>query len=192
MLSCVWLFATPWTAACHSILCPSLSPGVCSNSYPSSQWCYLTISYSAVPFSFWLQSFPASGSFPVSQVVTSGGQSFGASASVLPMNIHGWFPLRLTGLISLLSKELSSVFSSATVRKHKFFNTQHSLWSSSHICACLWEKPQLWLFGLLWAKWCFCFLICCMCFSYDIEFFKSFFDWFICSFSLSSNENNSI
>ena len=97
------------------LLCPSLSPRVCSNSYPLSQWCYLTISYFAVPFPFWLQSFPASVSFPVSQLVTSGGQSIGASASVLPMNIQGWFSLRLTGLLSLWSKKLSSVFSSATI-----------------------------------------------------------------------------
>ena len=158
------------------LLCPSLSPGVFSNSYPLSQWCYLTISYFAVPFPFWLQSFPASGSFPVSQLVTSGGRSIGASASVLPVNIQGWFSLRLTGLLSLRSKELSSVFSSATIWKHKFFSTQPSLWSSSHICACLWEKPWLWLFGPLWAKWCLCFLICSLgiYFCYDTEFFRNF------------------
>ena len=94
--------------------CTSLSPGVCSDSCPLSQWCYLTISPSATPFSICLQSFPASGSFPMSWLFTSGGQSIGASASasILPMNIQGWFPLRLTGLISLLSRD-SQEFSPA-------------------------------------------------------------------------------
>ena len=82
-------------------LCPPLSPRVCSNSCPSSQWCYLTISSSAAPFSFCLESFPASRSFPVSQLFTSGGQSIGATVSVLPMTIQGWFPSGLTGLIPL-------------------------------------------------------------------------------------------
>ena len=105
--------------------CPSLSPGVCSDSYPLSQWCYLTISSSAALFSFCLQSFPASGSFPMSRVFTSGGQNIGASASasVLPMNIQGWFPLGLTGLISLLSKGLSRVFSS-TIMLSKISQSQ--------------------------------------------------------------------
>ena len=87
--------------------CPSLSPRVFSNSCPLSQWCCLTISPSATLFSFCLQFFPASGSFSMSQFFTWGGQSIGASASVLPMNIQGWLPLGLTGLISLLSKGLS-------------------------------------------------------------------------------------
>ena len=89
--------------------CPSLSPRVCSDSCPSSWWCHPTISSSVTPFSSWLQSFPASGSFPVSRLFTSGGDSIGgsASASVLPVNIQGWFPLGLTGLFSLLSKGLS-------------------------------------------------------------------------------------
>ena len=101
---------------------PSLSPGVCSNSYLLSWWCHPTISPSATPFSSCPQSFPAWGSFPVSWLSTSGGQSIGASAlaSVLPMNIQGWFPLGWTGLISLLSKGLSRVFSSTTVQKHPF------------------------------------------------------------------------
>ena len=92
MLSCIRLFVTPWTAA--QLPCASLSPGVC----PSGQWYHPTISSSVVPFSSWPQSFPASGSFPVSQLFTSGGQSTGASASasVLPINIQGWFPLGLT------------------------------------------------------------------------------------------------
>ena len=89
--------------------CPPLSPGVCSNSCPLSKWCHPTISSSVVPFSSCFQSFPASGSFPMSQLFASGDQSIRASAlaSVLPMNIQDWFPLGLTGLISLLSKSLS-------------------------------------------------------------------------------------
>ena len=114
--------------------CPSLSPRVCSNSCPLSWWCHPTILASVVPFSSCLQSFPASGSFPVSQLFASGGQRVGASASasVFQMNIQGWFSLGLTGLIFLLSKRLSRVFSSTTVWKHQFFSTQPSLWSSSH------------------------------------------------------------
>ena len=93
--------------------CPSPSPGVCSNSCPLSQWCHPTISSSVVPFSSCPQSFPASGSFPMSQPFASGGQRIGVSvsASVFTMNIWVWFPLGLIGLISLLSKGLSRVFS---------------------------------------------------------------------------------
>ena len=100
--------------------CSSLCPGVCPNSCLLIQWCYLTISSSATLFSFCLHSFPASGSFPVSWLYASGGQSIGASASVLVllMNIQGWFPLGLTGLIFLQSKGLSRVLSSTTVWKH--------------------------------------------------------------------------
>ena len=102
--------------------CLSPSPKVCSNSCSLSQWYHPIISSSVTSFFSCLQSFPASGSFPMSQFFTPGGQSIGVSASalVLPMNIQDWFPLRLTGLISLLSKGLSSVFSSTTVRKHQF------------------------------------------------------------------------
>ena len=114
------------------LLCPQLSLGVWSNSCSLSRWCHPTISFSAAPFSFCLQSFPASGSFPVSQLFASGGLGIGASVSVLPVNVQGWFPLGLTGLISLQSKGLSRVFSSTTVRKHQFFCTQPSLWSNSH------------------------------------------------------------
>ena len=121
---------------------PSPSPGICSNSCPLSQWCHPTISSSVIPFSSCLQSFPASGSFPVNQFFTSGGQNMGASASasVLPMNIHSWFPLRLTGLISLLSKRLSRVFSRTTVRRYQLFSVQPFLWSSSHIHTWLWKN----------------------------------------------------
>ena len=122
--------------------CLSLSPRVCSNSYPLSCWCYLTISFSATSFSFCLLSSPESGSFPVSQLFTSSRQSIGASASasVLPMNIQGLFSLGWTGLISLQSKGLSRDFSSATIPKHQFFGTQPSLWSNYHICTWLLEK----------------------------------------------------
>ena len=102
--------------------CSSLSPGVCPSSCLLREWCHPTISSSVFIFSFCLQSFPASGSFSMSWLFASDGQSTGASASasILPMNIQGWFPLRLTGLISLLSKGLSRVFSSTTVQKHSF------------------------------------------------------------------------
>ena len=102
--------------------CPSLTPRAYSNSRPSRQWCPPTISSSVVPFSSRLQSFPASGSFQMSQFFVSDGQSIGvsASASVLPINIQDWFPLGLTGLISMLSKGLSRVFSNTTVQKHQF------------------------------------------------------------------------
>ena len=110
---------------------------------PLSQWCRPTISSSVIPFSSCLQSFPESGSFPVSRLFAPGGQSTGASASasVLPMNIQGWFPLGWTGLISLLSKGLSRVFSNTTIWKHQFFGVQHFVWFSSHIRRSLMENP---------------------------------------------------
>ena len=120
------------------LTCPS--PGVCSNSCPLTRWCHPTISSFVVPFSC-LQSFPTSWSFPMSQLFTSGSWSIAASASVLPMNIQDWFPLGLTGLISLQSKGLSRVFSSTTVWKHQFFGAQPSLWSNPHIHSWLLEKP---------------------------------------------------
>ena len=115
--------------------CPSPTPGAYSNSCPSSQWCHPTISSSVVPFSSRLQSFLASGSFPVSWFFPSGGESIGVSvsASVLPVSIQDWFPLELTSLISLKSKGFSRVFSNTTVEKHWFFGAQPSLWSNSHI-----------------------------------------------------------
>ena len=111
----------------HSRLpCPSPTPGACSDSCPSNQWCYPTISSSVVPFSTRVQSFPASGSFRMSRFFASSDQSIEASvsASVLPMNIQDWFPLRFTGWISLQSKGLSRVFSNTIVQKHQFFGTQ--------------------------------------------------------------------
>ena len=144
--------------------CPSQSPIVCSNSCPLNWWCHATISSSIVPFSSCLQSFPASGSFPISHFLVSGGQSIGVSvsASVLPMKIRGWFPLGLTALISLLYKRFSRVFSSTPAQKNQFFGAQLSLWSNSHIQSWLLEKPQLWLGGPLPAKQCLCFLIQCL------------------------------
>ena len=140
-LSLVWFFATPRTAA-HQAPLPSLTPAVCSNSHPLSQWCYPTISSSVAPFFSCPQSFLSSGSFPMGCLFASDGQSIGASAwaSVLPMDIQGWFPLGLTGLISLLSKGLSGVFSSTTIWNHPFFGAQLSLWSNFHICMLLLKK----------------------------------------------------
>ena len=114
--------------------CSLPSPGACSNSCPC-WWCHPTISSSVTHFSSCLRSLPASGSFPVSWLFASGGQSIGASASasVLSMNIQSWFPLGLTGWISLQSKGLSRVFSNTTVKKHHFFGAQPSLQSNSHI-----------------------------------------------------------
>ena len=109
--------------------CPSLTPGVYPNSCPLSRWCHPTISSSVVPFSSCPQPCPASGSFEMSQLFTSGGQSIGVSAStsVFSMNIWKWFPLGWTSWISLQSKGLSRVFSNTTVQKHQFFGAQLSL-----------------------------------------------------------------
>ena len=118
---------------------PPLSPGVCSNSCPLSWWCYLTISSSAAPFAFCFQSLPGSESFPLSWLFASGGQSTRAWAfSTIPSkDIQSWFPLGLTGLISLLLKGLSRVFPSTTIWRHQFFGAQPSLQPNSHICTWL-------------------------------------------------------
>ena len=123
-----WFFATPWTTARQASLSIT-TLGVHPNPCPLSRWCHPTISSSVVPFSSCLQSFPASGYFPMSQLFASGGQRIGvsASASVLPMNTQDWSPLGWTGWISLQSKGLSRVFSNTTVQKHQFFSTQLSL-----------------------------------------------------------------
>ena len=116
--------------------CPSPIPGVHPNSCPLSRRCHLTISYSAIPFSPHLQSFPTSGSFQMSQLFASGSQSIGSfSFNISPSNeyIQDWFPLGRTGWISLQSKGLSRVFSNTTVQKHQFFSAQLSLQSNSHI-----------------------------------------------------------
>ena len=123
--------------------CPSATPRACSNSCPLSRWCHPTISSSVIPFSSCLQSFPALGSFSVSQFFTSGGQSIGVSAStsVLPVNIQDWFPSGLTSLISLQSKGLSRVFSNTTVQNHQFFSAQLYLLSNFRIHTWLLGKP---------------------------------------------------
>ena len=125
--------------------CPSPAPRAYLNSCPSSSWCHPTTSSSVVPFSSCLQSFPALGSFLMSRFSTSGGRSIGVSvsASVLPMSIWDWFPLGLTGWISLQSKGLSIVFSNTKVKKLQVFGTQLSLQSNSHIHTWVREKPQL-------------------------------------------------
>ena len=122
---------------------PSPTPGVYSNSCPLSWWRHPTISFSVVPFSSCPQSFPALGSFPMSQLFSWGGQSIGVSAlaSGLPMNTQDWFPLGWTGWISLEPKGLSRVFSNTTVQKHQFFSTQLSSQSNSHIHTLPLEKP---------------------------------------------------
>ena len=127
-LSHVWLFVTPWTTACQASLSIT-NTRVYPNPCPLSRWCHPTISPSVIPFSSCPQSFPASGSFPMSQFFTSGGQSIGVSAltSVFPMNTQDWSPLGWTGCISLQSRGLSRVFSNTTVQKHQFFCAQLSL-----------------------------------------------------------------
>ena len=151
--SCLLLGDPIWTAACQASLSFTISLSLVrlmsvESVMPSN---HLILCH---PLSSCLQSFPESGSFPVSQFFALGCQSAGvsASASVLPMNIQNWFPLGLTGLISLLSKGLSRVFSSTTVQKHKFFSVQPSLWSNSHIHTWLLEKSSLWLHRPLSAK----------------------------------------
>ena len=141
LLSCVWLFVTPWTTARQASLSItnswSLLRFMSSESMmPSNHLILCRPLYSC------LQSFPTSGSFSVSQFFSSGGQSIGfpASASVLPMNIQDWFPLGLTGWISLQSKGLSRVFSNTTLQKHQFFSAQLSLWSNSNIHTWLLKK----------------------------------------------------
>ena len=123
--------------------CPSPTAGVYPDPCPLSRWCHPTISSSVVPFSSCPQSFPASGSCPVSQLFASGGQSVGVStlASVFPVNTQDWSPLGWTGWISLQSKGLSRVFSNTTVQKHQFFGAQLSSPSNSHILTWLLEKP---------------------------------------------------
>ena len=145
--------------------------GVCSNSCPLSRWCHLILSSSVIPFSSYPQSFSVLGSFPVSWFFASGSSVIGASASasVLSMDSQGWFPLGLIGLISLLSRGLSGVFFSTTVRKHQFFSTQPSLWSSSHICTWLLEKS------------CFDYmdLHCIIHILYNLPILKYMTEWFL-------------
>ena len=126
----IYLSVSSVTQLCHGLQhtrppCPSPTPRACSNSCPSSRWCHPTISSSVIPFSSYLQSFPALGSFLMGWLFISGDQSIGASAatSVLPVNIQDLFPLWFTGFFSLQSKGLSRVFSNTTVQKHQFFST---------------------------------------------------------------------
>ena len=143
--SCVWL-CNPHGVQHTRLPCPSLSPGVCSNSCPSCRW-YHSLSHPL--------SSPSPPALNLSQhqcLLASGSQSIEASASVLPMNIQGWFPLGLTALFSLQSKGLSRVFSSIIIRKHQLFGAQPSFWSNYHIHTWLLEKPKLWLFEPLLAK----------------------------------------
>jgi len=138
--------------------CPSLPPGACSNSCPSSQWCHPTISSSVIPFSSCPQSFPESGSFPMSQLFASRGQSIGASVSVLPMNIQSWFPLGLKLVWCLCNLRDSQESYPASQ-----FESINSLVLSILYCPTLtcaydyWKKPKLWLYGPLSAKWCLLF-----------------------------------
>ena len=155
---------TPWTAACRASLSFTISQNLLKFSFIESLMLYLTILSSAALFSFCLQSFPASGSFPRSQFFTSGGQNIGASASasVLPMNIQGWFHLGLTGWISLQSKGLSRVFISTTVQKdHNSLTLAFLMVPLSHTYVTT-EKTWLWLYRHLLAKRCLCFLIYCL------------------------------
>ena len=141
LLSRVWLFVTPWTAA-RPPPCPSTTPRVHPNSCPSSQWCHPAISSSVVPFSSCPQYLPASDSFPMSQLFSRGGQRtrISALALFLPKNTQGWYS-EWTGWISLQSKGLSRVFSNTTVQKHQFFGAQLSSQSNSHIHTWPLEKP---------------------------------------------------
>ena len=131
--SCQVMSDSYWLHRLHHarLPCSLPSPRICPSSCPLNRWCHPTNSSSVTLFFFYVQSFPASGSFPMSQLFTLGGQCIGASASasVLPKCIWGWFPLRLTGLISLVPKGLSRVFYSTTVWKHQFYSTLPSLLS---------------------------------------------------------------
>ena len=137
--------------------CPSPSPRVFPSSCSLYQWCCPAISSSEALFFSCPQSFPASGTFPMSCLLTSDDQNTGASASAseLPVSIHTWSPLILTGFISLLSKGLSGVFSSTAVWRHQFFGILPSLWSSCHNC--MWPLGRPWLHRPLSAEYCLCF-----------------------------------
>ena len=140
-LSRVWLFVTPWIAACQDSLSHQLLEF--TQTHVSCQWCHSAITSSVVPFSSCPQSLPASESFPMSQLLAWGGQSAGVSAlaSFLPKKSQGWPPSEWTGWMSLQSKGLSRVFSNTTVQKHQFFGTQPSSQSNSHIHTWPQEKP---------------------------------------------------
>ena len=147
--TCVHLFATPWTAARQASLSLSIS-----RSLPKLMFIALVMPSSHLILSFCPRSCPASGTFPISCLFASDDQNTeaSASASVLPVNIQGWSPLRLSGLISLLSKGLSGVFSNTTVWRHQFFGVLPSLWFSSHNCTWPLGRPQPWLYERLSAE----------------------------------------
>ena len=152
LLTCIQLFVTPWDIAHQAPLSSTVSWSLLQF-MPTELVMLSNHLILCHPLLLLLSIFPSFRVFSNE----SGGQIIGASASVLSMNIQDWFPLGLTGLISLLSKGLSRVFSSTTIQKHQFFGTQTSLWSNSHICTWLLEKPQLWLYGSLLAKGYLCF-----------------------------------
>ena len=157
LLSCFWLFETPWTAACQASPCFTIFQSLLKRmSVMSSNHLILCCLLLLLP-----SIFSISGSFPVSQLLAIRWPNIGASASasILPMNIQGWFPLRLTSLTSLLCKELSRVLSSTTIWKHQFFSTQTSLWSS--LSQDYWENHNF-DYRDLCQQWCLCFLICCL------------------------------
>ena len=159
LLSHVQHFVTPWAAAHQVSLYFTIFRSLLKLTStelvmpcPLSRWYHPAISSSVIPFSSYLQSLPALGSFPMNQLFAWSGQSIGVSAPVLPKNTQDWSPLEWTDWISLQSKGLSRVFSNTTVQKHQFFGSQLSLWSNSHIHAWPLEKPQPWLDGPLLAK----------------------------------------
>ena len=160
--SCVRLFC-PHELQHTRPPCPSLSPWVCLNLCPLSQWHHPNISSCVVPFSSCSQSFPASGSFAMNMLFTSDSQSIGtsASASVPPMNIQGWFPLGLTGLIFLLSMSFSRVFFSTTVWKHQFLSAPPSYGLTSQLYMTTGKIIALTIWTFV-RKSCLCFLICCL------------------------------
>ena len=159
----VWLFATPWTAIHQTFLSFTISQSLFKHmsfeSVMPSNHLILCCTLPLLP-----SVFPSIRVFSNESGLHTRWPKYWASASalVLPMKIQDLFPLELTGLISLLSKELSRVFSSTTIWMHQFFSAQPSLVSNSHICTWLLEKPQLWLYGPLLTKWCLCFLIHCL------------------------------
>ena len=155
--------------------CPSPTPRVYSNSCPLSWWCHSSISSSVVPFSSCLQSFPALGSFQMSQFFASYGQSIGVSASVLPMNTQDWSPLGWTGWISLQSKGLSRVFSNTTVQKHQFFGSHPSRSSQSTRLSslCNTATSHSLTHGNVSLKYMFLFLI----YLFHLKMLPVFFRW---------------
>ena len=162
LLSCVWLFTTPWTATRQAPLSFTVSCSL-SNSCPLIRWCYLTISFSVAPFFFCLQSFPASESFPMSWLFTSVTQVLELQHQPFQWMFRVDFLYDWLVWSPCSPRDSQNVaFSSTTVRKHQFFSTQPSLWCNSHIHTWLLEKPQLWLYGPLLAKWCLCFSIHCL------------------------------